>query len=66
MCTNNLVVFQAAMEYLTRIKKDYQLKMNLQKCINTDKYLQLVRSEVYIFTEDELNEAKEWQKVFEE
>ena len=40
--------------------------MNLQKCINTDKYLQLVRSEVYIFTEDELNEAKEWQKVFEE
>ncbi len=57
---------EAAKDYLARVKKDHQLRMRVQKCINTEEYLQLARSEGYIFTEDELNEAKEWQKVFEE
>lgn len=56
---------KAAKDYLARVKEDHQLRMRVQKCINTDEYLQLARSEGYIFTEEELNQAKEWQKVFE-
>lgn len=58
--------FKAAKEYLTRAKTDYQFRMRVQKCINEDEYLQLAKNEGYIFTIDELNEAKEWLKKFED
>jgi predicted ribosomally synthesized peptide with nif11-like leader len=56
---------KAAREYLSRVKKDHQLRMRVQKCINTDEYFRLAQSEGYSFNEDELNEAKEWLKTFE-
>ncbi len=56
---------KAAREYLVRVKKDHQLRMRVQKCINDAEHLELAKSEGYSFTEDELNEAKEWLKTFE-
>lgn len=58
--------FKAAKEYLARAKADYQFRMRIQKCINEDEHLQLAKKEGYIFTIDELNEAKEWLKKFED